>query len=281
MPSPTLAAVMIVRDEEAHLRELASRYWRAFDEIIVVDGGSNDRSVDVAKRGGAQTLCRPFDNFAAQRNFALGQSNCDWCLSLDADERPTPAMMREVRQKIAQTTASAFRVPIRSTIFGRRFRHSGTQDDRPIRLFRRGKAHWHGDVHEVLRVCGRVARLHHGLEHYTLPDLPSFLAKMNRYTALEASARVARRRAPRRHETWSAPLVETFRRLVWKHGWLDGPEGWAFCFLSGLSAHVLAARHHRLWESTSRTVDRPAVASLEPASQTPVGIPSALLSARA
>ena len=249
--------------------------------MIVVDGGSSDRSVAIAERGGAKTFRRPFDTFAVQRNFALAQSKCDWCLSLDADERPTPAMMREVRRKISQTTTNAFRVPIRSTIFGRRFRYCGTQDDRPIRLFRRDAAQWQGDVHEVLQVSGRVAPLTHSLEHFTLPNLPSFLAKMNRYTALEASARVAANRAPRRHAPWSAPLVEVFRRLVWKHGWLDGPEGWAFCALSGLSAHVLAARHRRLWESARQQIERRVATSRDPASVAATKLSAALLTARA
>lgn len=280
MRPPTLSAVMIVRNEEANLRELV-RYWPDFDEVILVDGGSSDRSVDVCRRAGVTVFQRPFDNFAAQRNFAIAQATGQWLLSFDADERPTPAMMQEVGQQIAEGCADAYRVPIRSTIFGRPFRFSGTQNDRPVRLFRRGSACWLGDVHEVLSVRGRTARLRHGLDHHTLPDLSAFLAKMHRYTELEAVARVAVGRAPKRHATWTAPLVEFFRRLIWKHGWLDGPHGWAFCALSGLSAHVLAARHRELWDDAWR-------ATTGATSDVPIGVrsmvaelPSPLLSARA
>jgi Glycosyl transferase family 2 len=280
MRRPTLSAVMIVRDEESNLRAL-SPSWRAFDEVIVVDGGSSDQSLEIARREGVTVFSRSFDNFASQRNFALAQAKGEWVLSIDADERPTPVMMREVRLRITNGRAAAYRVPIRSTIFGRPFRYSGTQDDRPIRLFRRGAAEWHGDVHEVLNVRGRIARLRHALEHHTLPDLSTFLAKMNRYTALEAAARVAAQRAPRRHASWSAPLVEVVRRLVWKHGWLDGPEGWAFCALSALSAHVLAARHRRLWDALRRHT--PPLPDTPCAHDRPVSgeLTTALLSARA
>jgi hypothetical protein len=138
-------------------------------------------------------------------------------------------------------------VPIRSRIFGRPFRFSGTQDDRPIRLFRRGAAVWEGDVHEVLRVRGPVGVLRTGFEHETLPNLAAFLRKMDRYTTLEARQRVATGREPRWRERWLAPAVEIGRRLIWKRGLLDGPQGWAFCLLSGLSQWVLADKHRRGW----------------------------------
>jgi len=84
------------------------------------------------------------------------------------------------------------------------------------------------------------------------PPGRAFLAKMHRYTMLEARGRVAAGRAPRRGDAWIAPAREVFRRLVWKRGFLDGPEGWAFCLLSGLSEWVLADRHRRYWRAAER-----------------------------
>jgi hypothetical protein len=212
---------------------------------------------------------RPFDTFARQRNHALDLANGDWVLSIDADERPSPRLAAEIRRAILRARHAGYRVPIRSSIFGRSFRGSGTQDDRPVRLVRRGAARWVGDVHERLRVLGPLGRLRAWLEHRTLPDLDSFLAKMNRYTMLEARARVAAGRPPRRRDAWILPAREVFRRLVWKEGIWDGPEGWAFCLLSGLSEWVLADRHRRLWESAERTVSGPTGASLRSAASHP------------
>jgi glycosyltransferase involved in cell wall biosynthesis len=236
---------------------LARLNW--VDEIIVVDGESRDATAAIARRHGCHVWTRPFDTYARQRNFALDQARGDWVLSVDADERPTPALAREIRARLQKPLRSpgprgtrgadlnAFRVPIRSEIFGRRMRYSGTQDDRPVRLFRRGFARWTGDVHEVLQVSGRVGRLGNWLEHETLPDLTSFLAKMNRYTSLAACERVAAGRGPRLRDAWLAPPLEIARRLIWKRGCLDGPEGWAFCVLSGLSQWVLAQKHRQRW----------------------------------
>jgi hypothetical protein len=94
-----------------------------------------------------------------------------------------------------------------------------------------------------------VGRLDAWLEHDTLPDLHAFLVKMERYTTLEARARVAAGRAPRGRDRWLAPSREIFRRLVWKQGVLDGPAGWAFSLLSGLSEWVLADKHRQCWEA--------------------------------
>lgn len=245
---PTITAALIALDEEHQLADLLPALdW--VDEIVLVDGGSRDGTAAVAEQFGCRVAVRTFDTFARQRNHALQLATSDWVLSIDADERPTPPMVEELRRRIAEDRKSAFRVPIRSWIFGHPMRFSGTQDDRPVRLFRRGAACWQGEVHERLHVEGPVGRLHHGLIHRTTPSLASFLAKMHRYTRLEAEARLAAGRAPRWADRWIAPPRECLRRLIYKQGFLDGRPGWAFCALSGLSEWVLAQEHRRLWEA--------------------------------
>jgi hypothetical protein len=243
---PTISAVLITLNEERNLPGLLARLdW--VDEIVVVDGGSRDDTFRIARRHGCHVVTRCFDSFARQRNFALQLAAGQWILSIDADERPTPRLAEEIRRRIAQSRYSAFRLPIRSTIFGRPLRYCGTQDDCPIRLFRRAHAQWIGDVHEVLHVHGRIGRLRHWLEHTTLPDRAAFLAKMRHYTNLEAAARVAAGCRGAWWQRWLAPPREVFRRLIWKQGLLDGPAGWAFCLLSGYSEWVLAQKQRRWW----------------------------------
>jgi glycosyltransferase involved in cell wall biosynthesis len=243
---PRVSAVVITLNEESNVAPLL-RCLSWADETILVDGGSKDRTMDAARRMGAKVFERSFDTYALQRNFATSQAKGEWILSIDADERPSSNMPREVEAVIQDRRVSAFRVPIRSLIFGRRFRFCGTQDDRPIRLYRRDHGKWTGDVHEVLQVSGRVSQLASWLEHRTLPDFASFLAKMQRYTTLAAQSRMDDYLPPHAADSWFRPAREVFRRLVWKHGWLDGPEGWAFCLLSGVSEWVLARKHLRAW----------------------------------
>jgi glycosyltransferase involved in cell wall biosynthesis len=257
---PSITAAIIALNEEQKLPGLLARLdW--VDEIVVVDGGSHDATFHIARRHGCHVVRRTLDSFARQRNFASQLASGDWVFSIDADERPTRRLIDEIRGRVARGPQQAFRVPIRSTIFGRPLRRSGTQDDCPVRLFRRQSARWAGDVHEVLKVAGRIGRLDSWLEHETLPDLPAFLAKIERYTTLEARARVAAGRRPAWYAPWLAPPREAFRRLFWKQGLLDGPAGWAFCLLSGLSEWVLAGKHRRLWRETRLEISRECVSA--------------------
>lgn len=250
---PTISAAIIAFDEADNLRELVPRLaW--VDEIVVVDGGSRDATVEVARRFGCRVESRPFDAFARQRNRALAAATCDWVLAIDADERPTDALVDEIRWRIAHTRKDAFRVPIRSTILGCPLRRSGTQDDAPIRLARRGAGEWRGDVHEVFRVAGRTGRLRHWLAHRSQSNLDEFLVKMQRYTDLEARRRVAVGRGPRMGQRWIAPAREVLRRLIYKQGLLDGPAGWAFCLLGGWYEFVLADKHRRFWREEHANV---------------------------
>ncbi len=243
----TITAAIIARNEADNLRQLLPRLdW--VDEIVVVDGGSSDATAAVARRHGCRVVSRRLDTFARQRNHAIDLARSGWVLSIDADERPTDRLIDEILDRVKGSRPAAFRVPIRSTIFGRPFRRSGTQDDRPVRLFRRGLGRWRGDVHEVFHCRGRVGRLRHWLTHQTLPDLAAFRAKVHCYTSLEATARTVAGRPPRRSDRWIAPPLEVARRLIWKQGFLDGPAGWAFCALSGWSQWVLAEKHRRMWQ---------------------------------
>lgn len=244
---PTVTAAVITLNEEQHLPGwLEAHAWA--DERLVVDGGSTDGTVTLARAAGARVVERRFDDFSRQRNFALSGAGGDWVWFADADERPTTPLVSEIRQRVTHDSPVAYRAPIRSVIFGRAFRFCGTQDDRPIRLLRRGRGRWVGGVHEVLHADGAVGRLRGWLDHTTMPDLRSFLCKMNRYTTLQAEGRWRVGRRPSWRDAWLAPGREIFRRLVWKHGWLDGPEGWAFAFLSGLSEWVLAGKLRKAWE---------------------------------
>lgn len=245
MVSRVTVAVLALNEADNLRRLLPLLNWA--EEVIVIDGGSTDGSPEIAGQLGARVIRRTFDNFAAQRNAASASARGDWVFFIDADERPSPRLAQEVRRRISDTSRVGYRVPIRSTIFGRRFRFSGTQNDLPLRLVHRSAGMWQGDVHERFVAQGPVGKLEHHLEHFTLPTPAAFLGKMQRYTQIAAAARVTSGIAPRGADLWLRPAAEFFRRFVWKFGWLDGPQGWVFCALSALSEWLLARKHRQLW----------------------------------
>lgn len=247
MRNPRVSAVLIVKNERENLAGLLPVLCPIVDEVVVVDDASDDGTRDVARAFGCRVLHRRFDTFSRQRNYALARASHDWILSIDADERPSDGFGEELRRRIVDERFAAYRVRIRSSIFGREFRFTGTQDDVPIRLFRRDEAAWIGDVHEVLRISGRTGRMRKGFSHRTHASLHVYLSKLNRYAALEARTRVDSGVGPRGRDLWLAPPREVFRRLVWKGGFLDGPEAWAFSALSGLCEWTIAMRHRAEW----------------------------------
>jgi SAM-dependent methyltransferase len=241
-----ISALIVARDEAKNLPDcLASLSW-CDETIVVVDAASLDETEAIARALATRCVVRRFDDFAAQRNAALALANGDWVLAVDADERATPELAAEIRAVIStERTHSGYRVPIRSVVLGRPFRFSGTQHDLPLRLFQRDRGRWVGEVHETVDLEGTAGRLEAHLTHRTIPDMQTFLRKINHYTTLEA-ARMFREGARFR-------VVDVMLRPVWvfaklylgKQGFRDGLEGFAFCALSGLSSGV---RHWKLRE---------------------------------
>lgn len=248
MPEPRVSALILAKNEEQNLPGcLESVNW-ANEVIVVVDRASRDGTQAIAQRGADLVALRTFDDFANQRNAALELASGDWIFAIDADERASPELAAEVRRVISNPKQphEGYRVPIRSVILGRPFRYSGTQHDRPLRLFRRGSGRWVGTVHETVELVGTAGQLRHDLRHRTIPDMYTFLRKVNEYTTLEA-IRFERERRPFRIRDLAIRPVWTFLKLyLGKQGFRDGLEGFAFCALSGVSIAVRHWKHREL-----------------------------------
>lgn len=246
--APTISALIVARDEAANLADCLDALGWADEVVVVVDASSADATEAIAREKAHKVAVRPFDDFAGQRNAALAMASGDWVFAVDADERATPALASEIRTRLSQAQPghAGYRVPIRSVVLGRRFRYSGTQHDRPLRLFRRDLGHWVGTVHETVDLRGTAGQLDHHLEHRTIPDMQTFLKKINQYTTLEA-ARFHQEGRPIRVVDLAVRPFWTFAKLyLGKQGFRDGIEGLAFCALSGLSVAVRHWKHREM-----------------------------------
>ena len=161
-----LSAVVITLNEEKNLPRCLKSVKNIVDEIIVVDSGSKDKTIEVAKKFGAKVYLRKFDNFANQKNFATLKASGDWILSLDADEKISSKLADEIHSLISKgllKNFDAYSIPRKNIIFGKFIKYTRWQPelDRHIWLWKRSKGSWVGDVHEEVKVEGNIGKLKH------------------------------------------------------------------------------------------------------------------------
>jgi len=252
-----LSAIVITRDEEANIADcLASVSFAR--EIVVVDSGSRDRTVERARAAGARVVeSEGWPGFGPQKNRALDLATQPWVLSLDADERVTPELRAEILGVLQQPDAAgadAYSVPRRSSFCGQYMAHSGWYPDRVVRLFRRGTARFSDDaVHEHLVTQGRTARLRGDLLHTTYPDLETMLEKLNRYSTASARMLHAEGRSASLSGAVGRGLWAFFRTYVLRSGWRDGRMGFV---LAVSIAEGTYYKYLKLWSMGHRADTR-------------------------
>lgn len=221
-----LSLCVITRDASAQLDAcLASATFA--DEIVVVDSGSVDDTVEIARRRGARVIAHPWSGYGAQKNFAVAQATHDWVLCLDADERVSPELGGSIREALrAGATARAYTMARRNRFLGRWLRHGEGYPDWNLRLFDRRHARWtHDPVHEHVVADGPVAALDGDLLHESAESLEAYLDKQNRYTTLQAEAMHARGEKAGAARMIASPLARFARFYVLRLGFLDGVAG--------------------------------------------------------
>jgi glycosyltransferase involved in cell wall biosynthesis len=220
-----LSLCVITRDAAALVAEcLASAPFAG--DIVVVDSGSRDDTVEIARRRGARVIERDWPGFGAQKQFAVGAAAHDWVLCLDADERVTPELAASIAREMSAPRAAAYAVARRNRFLGRWLAHGEGYPDWNVRLFDRRHARWSLDpVHERVVADGPIARLAGDLLHASAESLDDYLEKQNRYTTLQAQAMLARGERAGLAQLVLSPLVRFVRFYVVRLGFLDGVAG--------------------------------------------------------
>ena len=243
--SERISLFIIAKNEESKITQCILSAKDLVSEIIVVDGFSEDKTVQVAESLGAKVYQRAFDGFASQKNFALGKVSSPWALNLDADERLTPQLCDEIRQTVQHTQHAGFMIPFANYFLGKRMKYSGLNKEQHLRLVRTNKATYEGGlVHEGLKVDGSVGRLNGNIEHYSYSDIETYFRKSNSYTTLSAQKMYA---CGRRFNLFFVIITipfEFFKRYVLKLGILDGMRGFLWAYFSSFSVSV---KYVKLW----------------------------------
>jgi glycosyltransferase involved in cell wall biosynthesis len=238
-----ISATIITCNEERDLPR-AIESLRCCDEILIVDSGSTDRTVEIAQKFGARVLEANWRGYAGQKNYAADQAAHDWILSIDADEALSEDLEAEIWQlKKNGPDCDAFTFPRLAQYLGRWILYSGWYPDRKVRLFNRTKARWVGEfVHESVVSDGRVGQLHGNLLHFTCGSLSEHLRTMDRYTTLAAEEIAARRKPVGfRHLLFDPPWT-FFKSYILQRGFLDGVEGLAIAQMAALYTFLKYAK---------------------------------------
>jgi glycosyltransferase involved in cell wall biosynthesis len=239
MPRSTLSVAIVTLNEEDNLARTLNSV-RFADEIVVIDSGSTDRTVEIATSSGAKVFSEAWKGFALQKNSAIEKCVGTWVLSLDADEELTEELQAEISNMLeadAQIVppVDGYRLRLRHVFLGRWMRYGGYYPDMKLRLFRRvtsGGAACFTDrpVHESVAVAGRVETMERDFLHHGYPNLEIYLEHMNRYSTLGARILAGKGRTSRAWPIfcWNVALVPMLT-FIWNYffrlGFLDGREG--------------------------------------------------------
>jgi glycosyltransferase involved in cell wall biosynthesis len=264
MPRSTLSVAIITLNEAENLsRTLASVLFA--DEIVVVDSGSSDGTVEIAKSFGAKVFVEPWKGFAGQKNSAIDRCTGTWVLSLDGDEELTAELQREISAMLAAEDGSGspvdgYRLRLRHVFLGRWMRRGGYYPDFKLRLFRRMTAAGVEQrfservVHESVTVAGRVETMQHDFLHHGYPDLDIYLEHMNRYSTLGAQIIAGKGKGSRSVVAfcWNVVLVPVLT-FLWNYGfrlgWLDGREG---LLLHLYHSAYISWKYGKAWQMTRK-----------------------------
>lgn len=243
----SVSAVLIVLNEEKNIKACLETLSFA-DEIVVVDGGSTDRTVELARPLTKKIVQRKLDDFSSQKNFAVEQASSEWIFSIDADERVSRELAGEILEKTTKADgAAAYAVKRKTKLFGRVFKYSGLQDDKPVRFFKKGAAHFEQPVHEKLIVRGRTGLLKEPLRHESFQTFAEYLSRLQFYTSLEKDAA-----SNSTVDFFIRPLRIFLWMYVVKQGFRDGVEGLIYCALSGYYKFIWLAKS---WEKARTKSD--------------------------
>jgi glycosyltransferase involved in cell wall biosynthesis len=262
-----LSVVIITFNEEANLgRTLASVQPLVTDgkgEIIVVDSGSTDRTVEIAKSFGAKVFMEEWKGFAAQKNSAIDKAAGDWILSLDADEETSDGLTKEIDEICDGPAEDGFGsedgywIKRENQFLGRPLRHGGFWPDPKLRMFRRGVGRVENrSVHETFHVTGRLGTLYYPLLHHSYPTLSDYIEHMNRYSSLGAEMVVAKSNGKVRFSFINIvlrPLFTFLYNYFFRLGFLDGREG---LLLHLYHAVYVSWKYAKAWE-LSRKQNQP------------------------
>ena len=251
-----LCIIILTKNEENDIEGAIQNARQCADEVLVVDSGSTDRTVELAKKNGARVVFREWDNdFAAQRNFALTQTAADWVLYLDADERLNEPLAKRICDIMAADAKEAamkkqYSFQRKTVAFGKKFSYGPLHPDWVPRLFPRESVTWEGKVHEHPECKLPLEKLPGHVEHYTYKNWQEWADKMSKYSSIWAEEAYKNGRRTTLPEALVHGIGSVFSMLVVQRGFMDG---WMGICLSCMYCFYTMQKYLKLHEMQNET----------------------------
>lgn len=225
-----LSIIIITKNESSNIEDCIKSVSFA-NEIIVVDSGSTDNTIKIAKKLGAKVFIKPWMGYGRQKNYAINLCSGDWILSIDADERISSPLKKEILKVIECSEFNAYSAPRKSYFIARFIKYSGWQSDRVTRLFKKGVGKYSNhQVHERLLTKYKIGFLYGNIIHYSYRNVEDVIQKINRYSTLGAKELLYRGEASSLRKALMHGSWAFFRSYFIKLGLFDGREGFVLAF---------------------------------------------------
>jgi glycosyltransferase involved in cell wall biosynthesis len=252
-----LSVCLIAQNEQENLPRVLRSVQGIADEIIVVDGGSSDRTPEIAREYGARVVVRPFTNHADQKNFAASLASQDWIFLLDADEELSDELKESVRLwKANEPRFAVYEMPRLTWYLGAWIRHSRWYPDWQRRIYRRNQAHFDGAIHSALRYHGKIGRLRGNLLHYTIRTFAEHQAKVDKYTSTIAREMFDQGKRRWRAAMWFAAPWSWIHHFLLGAGFLDGYRGLLIANMAARGVRLKFQKLGQLVEAEAQAQNR-------------------------
>ena len=240
-----ITAIIPTLNEEIHI-EAAIKSVGFADEIIVIDSFSTDKTIELAEKHKVKIIKRKFDDFSSQKNFAIQKAKHEWIYILDADERVTPEVEKEILEAV-QNPKGCVGFYVRRTFYfcGKNINYGGCQRDKVVRLFLKKYCTYEGVVHETIKANGKLGFFKNKIEHYSYKNYDHYISKMNHYGDLRANEYFKKgKQINYFFHLLIKPKARFFIHYVIRLGFLDGFQGFIFAKAQAYGVYV---RYIKLW----------------------------------
>lgn len=245
-----ISAIIPTLNEEIHIADAIKSVSFA-DEIIVIDSFSTDKTLAIAAQYNVKIIKRKFDDFSSQKNFAISQAKHSWIYILDADERVTPKVEKEILTAVKNPKGFVGFYVRRTFYFcGKKVNYSGFQRDKVIRLFLKEFCSYSGLVHEKIEAKGKLGFFKNKIDHFSYRNYDHYISKMNHYAAIRAEELHKKGVSVNLYHVIIKPTARFVIHYLIRLGFLDGFTG---ILVAKTQAYGVLTRYIKLWHLNKPT----------------------------